>query len=168
MKRQPCSTLSTTINGSGSRDITVKGFAFLFVGTKLARAIHISNIILNCFWSLFKNVNPLTKRQENESCLIFKRNIAHLTHRQIAFAERLKVFLCMQSLPEHVVFGRYTSLMRIIVLFLYPQSGVNALHILIAFNYFTPACNVIFVLVKMVNFAMVRVDIFCKKKLIAV
>ena len=57
--------------------------------------------------------------------------------------------------------------MRIIVLLSYPQSGVNALHIVIALKYFTLVCNVKSVLVKMVNFAMVKVDIYCKKKLTA-
>ena len=60
--------------------------------------IHISNNILKWFWVLFKNVNPRTKRQEKRISLIFKRNIAHLTHRRalraliIASAERLKSF----------------------------------------------------------------------------
>ena len=58
--------------------------------------------------------------------------------------------------------------MRIIVLLLKPQSGVNALHTVIALNYFTLVCNVISVLVKMVNFAMAKIDNFCKNKLIAV
>ena len=57
--------------------------------------------------------------------------------------------------------------MRIIVLLSYPQSGVNALHIVIALNYFTFVCTVISVLVQMVNFAMLKVDNFCKKILIA-
>ena len=58
--------------------------------------------------------------------------------------------------------------MRIIVLLSHSQSSVNALHFVIALNYFTLACNVISVLVEMVNFAMVKVDNFCKIKMIAV
>ena len=54
------------------------------------------------------------------------------------------------------------------MLLLYPQSGVNALHTVIALNYFTLVCNVISVLVEMVNSTMVEVDIFCKIKLITV
>ena len=50
----------------------------------------------------------------------------------------------------------------------YPRSGVNAPHIVIDLNYFTLVCNVISVLVEMVNFALVKVDNFCKNKLIAV
>ena len=50
----------------------------------------------------------------------------------------------------------------------YPQSGVNALHIEIALNYFTRVCNVISVLVGMVNFAMVRVNNIFENKLIGV
>ena len=54
------------------------------------------------------------------------------------------------------------------MLLLYPQSGVNELHIVIAPNYFTLVCNFISVLVKMVIFTMVKVDNFCKNKLIIV
>ena len=96
MNIQPGSTLSTVINGSRSCYITTNRFAFLSVETILARRIHISNNILNCFWFLFKNVNPLTKRQEKGVCWIFKRNIAHLAHIPtlrtliIASAKRLK------------------------------------------------------------------------------
>ena len=58
--------------------------------------IDISKDILNGFWVLFKNVNPMTKLYEIGIRLIFKKNIAHLTHRPtlrtliIAFAKRLK------------------------------------------------------------------------------
>ena len=58
--------------------------------------------------------------------------------------------------------------MRIIVPLSYPQSGVNALHIVIALNYFTPVCNRISVFVEMVIFAMVKVGNFPKDELIAV
>ena len=44
---------------------------------------------------------------------------------------------------------------------------VNALHILIALKYFTLVCNLTPVPVEMVNFAIVKVDNFCKNKLIA-
>ena len=84
------------------------------------------------------------------------------------FCRVIEKSLCRQSLPEHFVFGQYTSPMIIIVLMSYPQSMVNALHIVIAINYFTFVCNVISVLVEVVNFAMVKVDNFCKNKLIAV
>ena len=49
-----------------------------------------------------------------------------------------------------------------------PQSGVNALHIVIAVCYSTLVCNVTSVLVEMVNFTMDKVDNFYKNKLIAV
>ena len=106
--------------------------------------------------------------------MIFKRNIAHLIHRRtlrtliIASTEKLKVFLSRHSLPEHFVFGQYTSRRRTMVPLSYPQSGVNAQHIVIALSCFTLVCNVISVLVEMVNFAMVKVDNFCKNRLIAV
>ena len=96
MNKQPGSTLSTTLNGSRSCYVTVKRCTFLSVKTILAWTIDISNRILNWFWTLFKNVNPLTKRPEKGFFLIFKRNIAHLAHRRalrtvtIASAERLK------------------------------------------------------------------------------
>ena len=174
MNKQPDSTLSTTINGSRSCYITVKRFTFLSVGTILARTIDISNNVLNCFWTLFKNVNRMAKRQEKGICLTFERNIAELAHRRAmrtlitASAERLKSPLCRRSLPEHCVFGQYTSTMRLIVLLLNPQSGVNTLHIVIALNHLTLVCNVTSVLVEMVNFAMVKVDNFCKNNLVAV
>ena len=81
MNKQPSSLLSKSMNGSRSWYITTKRFAFLSVGTKFTRTIDISNNILNSLLALFKNVNPLTKRQEKGICLIFKRNIAHLAHR---------------------------------------------------------------------------------------
>ena len=104
MNMQPGSTISTNKKGSRSCYITTKRLAFLSIETVLARTIHISNNNLNCFWSLFKNVNTLTKRQEKGNCLTFKRNIAHLAHRPtlrtliIASAKRLK------SLFEHAKF----------------------------------------------------------------
>ena len=53
------------------------------------------------------------------------------------------------------------------MLLLYPQSVLNALHIMIALSYFTFVCNVISVLVEMVNFATVKFDNICKNKVIA-
>ena len=106
VKKQPGSTLSTTINVSRSCYITTNRFTFLSVETILARTIDISNNILNCFGTLFKNVNPCTKRQEKGICLIFKRNIAHLAHRGtlraliIASAERLKSLFVQAKLTQ--------------------------------------------------------------------
>ena len=48
--------------------------------------------------------------------------------------------------------------MRILVLLSYPQSGVNALHVVVALNYFTLVCNEKSIFVEMMNFAMVKVD----------
>ena len=50
----------------------------------------------------------------------------------------------------------------------YPQSMVNALHIVIALIYFRLVCNVKSVLLKVVNFETVEVDNFCKNKFFAV
>ena len=55
--------------------------------------------------------------------------------------------------------------MGLIVIPSYPQSGMNALHIVIALNYFTFVCNLISVLVEMINFAMVKVDSFGKERI---
>ena len=67
----------------------------------------------------------------------------HLAHRRalrtliIAFTERLKSVLCRQILPEQFEFRQYPSPMRIVVLLSYPQSGVNALHFIIALKIVT-------------------------------
>ena len=82
MKKRLGSTLSTTINGSRSCYLTTNRFTFLSVETIPARTIDISNNIRNCFRTHSKNVNPCNKRQEKGMCLVFKRNIAHLTHRR--------------------------------------------------------------------------------------
>ena len=174
MHKQPGSTLSTSINGSRSCYITTNKFAFLSVETILARTIHISNNFLNRLCSPFKNVHSLTKRQEKGVCLFFKRNIPHLTHRPtlrtliIASAKRLKRFLCRQSLPKHFVFGQYTSPIRIILLLSYPESGVNVLHIVIAFKNITLVSNKKSILVENFDFAVTQVDNFWKNELITV
>ena len=96
MNKQQGSTLSTTTNGSRSYYISTKKYAFLSVGTILARTKDISNNLLNWFWALFRNINAFAKRPERGSCWIFKRNIAHLSHGRplrtliTASAERLK------------------------------------------------------------------------------
>ena len=96
MKKQPGATLSRAINGSRSCYKTTKRFAFLSVGTILARTTDISSDILNWFWSLFKDVKTLTKGHGKGICFIFKENFAHLTQRRalraliIASAKRLK------------------------------------------------------------------------------
>ena len=58
--------------------------------------------------------------------------------------------------------------MRIIVLFSCPQSGVNALHIVIALKNVTLVSNKISILVEMFDFAVTQVDDFCKNELITV
>ena len=173
MNKQPGSTLSTTINGSRSCYITNNRFAFLSVETILARTIDISNNILNCFRTLFKNVNPCTKRLEKGIYLIFKRNIAHLTHRQTHIAdlenhfcrEIEKSFFCRQSLPKHFAFGENTSPMIIMALLSYAQS---VLHIVIALKNVTLLGNKKSILVEMFDFTVTQVDNFCKNELITV
>ena len=100
MNKQPGSTLSTSINGSRSCYISTKRFAFLSVGTTVARTIDISNNILNWFWVLFKNVNPLAKRQEEGISLIFRRHIAHLAHRRALRALIIASAKILKSLFE--------------------------------------------------------------------
>ena len=58
--------------------------------------------------------------------------------------------------------------MRIIVLLSYPQSGVNALHIVIALKIITLVSNKKSILVEMFDFAVTQVDNFCKNELITV
>ena len=154
------------MNGSRSSHITTNGFAFLSVETKLAGTKHISDNILNRFWSLFKNVNPWTKRQEKGVYLIFKRNIAHLTHRRalraliIASAERLKSLFVQAKFTQ---FGQYTSPMIILALLSYAQSE---LHIVNALKNVTLVSNKKSILVEMLDFAVTQVDNFCKNELI--
>ena len=96
MNKQSCCTFSTTLIGSRSCYITTNKLAFLSVEAILTGTIHISNDILNWFWILFKNINPLTKRKEKRVYWIFKTNIAHFTHKRalrtfiIASAHRFK------------------------------------------------------------------------------
>ena len=174
VNKQPGSTSSSSMNGSRSCYITVKRFAFLSVGTILVRTIDMSNNILNCFWALFKNVNPLTKRQRKEKCLIFKRKMAHLAHRPtlrtliIVSDKRLKSIFVQAKFTQTLCIWAIHVPLRIIELLSYPQSGVNALHIVNALDYFTLVRNVISVLVEMVNSTMVKVDNFCEKELISV
>ena len=96
-----------------------------------------------------------------------KEYCAHDTQTRIAGID-IRFCRKIEKFTEQFVFGQYTSPMRIIVLLSYPQSGVSALHIVIALKNLPLVCNVISVLVEMVNFAMVKVDNFCMNRLIAV
>ena len=58
--------------------------------------------------------------------------------------------------------------MRKIVLLSYPQSGANALHIVIALKNVTFISNKKSILVEMFDFAVTHVDNFCKNELITV
>ena len=60
------------------------------------------------------------------------------------------------------------SPMRIIVLLSYQQSGVNALHIVIALKNVTPVSNKKSILVEMIDFTVTQVENFCKNELITV
>ena len=54
------------------------------------------------------------------------------------------------------------------MLFSYPQSGVNALHIVIALKNVTFVGNKKSIIVEMFDFAVTQVDDFCKNELITV
>ena len=58
--------------------------------------------------------------------------------------------------------------MRKIVPLSYPQSGVNALHIVIALKNVTLVGNKKSILVEMFDFAVTQVDNFCENELITV
>ena len=60
------------------------------------------------------------------------------------------------------------SPIRIIVLLSYPQSGANALHIVITLENVTLVSNKKSILVEMFDFAVTQVDNFCENELIAV
>ena len=60
------------------------------------------------------------------------------------------------------------SSMRKIVPLSYPQSGVNALHIVIALKKVILVSNKKSILVEMLDFAVTQVDNFCKNELITV
>ena len=62
----------------------------------------------------------------------------------------------MQSFSEHIVFEQNTFPISLLVLLSYQQSGVNVLYIVISLKCFTFVCNVISVLVEVVDFAMVK------------
>ena len=50
----------------------------------------------------------------------------------------------------------------------YPQSGVNALHFVIALKVFTLVSNKKSILVQMLDFAVAQVDNFCRNEFITV
>ena len=58
--------------------------------------------------------------------------------------------------------------MRKTVLLSYPQSGVNALHTVIALKIVTLVSNKKLILVEMFDFAVTQVDNFCKIEMITV
>ena len=58
--------------------------------------------------------------------------------------------------------------MRIIALLSYPQSGVNALHSVIALKHVTLLSNKKSIAVEMVDFAVTQVNNFCKNELVTV
>ena len=166
MIKKPGSALSKSISRSRSCYITVKTLAFLSVETILAMTIHFYNNILIWFWTLFKSVNLLAKRQEKGNRLMFKRNIAHLDYGRAlrasinASAERLKSLfvqamftrtLCKST--RHVPNENFSGVVK-------PRIRCESATHRNCFEYFTFVSNVLFVLVETVSFAMVKVDKF--------
>ena len=107
--------------------------------------------------------------------MFFKWNIAHLAHRRtlraliIASVKRLKsLFVQAEFTQTLCIFVQYMSPMRIIVLLSYPQSGLEALHIVIALKNNTPVSNKKSILVDVFNFTVTQVNNFCKNELITV
>ena len=171
MKKQPGSTLSTTINGSWSCYITTNRFALLSDETILARTIDISNNMLNCFGTLFTNVNPCTKRQEKAICLIFKRNIPHLAHRRtlrtliITSAERLKSLLVQALFTQTLCIWTIHVSNRNNSAFVKPTISATRRNC-------SEKCYTCkqkkSILVEMFDFAVTQIDKFCKNELITV
>ena len=93
---------------------------------------------------------------------------ARCGHWQSPLQRDWKVFLCRKSLSEQFVFGQYTSPMRILVPLSYPQSGVNALQIVIALKNVTLVSNKKSILKEMLDFTVTQVDNFCKNEVITV
>ena len=81
------------------------------------------------------------------------------------FFQDFQVFLRTQSFSEHISFERYKFTIGFMILNSKRQSGVIVLRIVIALNNFTLVCNVISVLVEVVNFVIVKVDNFCKYRI---
>ena len=135
---------------------------------------HISKNILSCFLRLFKIIKPLTWPN-------FKKNVFFVPQRECraiytlstledidsCFCREIekKIFLCTQGVSEHIVFGQCTYPITLKMLLSDRESGANALHIIIALNYFTLVCNVISVLVQVGSLVMDKVNNFCKNKL---
>ena len=105
----------------------------------------------------------MAKRQKDGICLIFKKDIAQLAHRH---ALRTWIIASAKRLKSLFVEAKFTGTLCIRTIHI-PNEG-NSTIIVNALNFFTVFHNVISVFVEMVNFAMVKVDNFCKNKLIAV
>ena len=69
---------------------------------------------------------------------------------------------------QTVCIGQYTSPMRTKALLAYPQSGVNALHIVIALKIVTFVGNKKSIPVEIFDFTVTQVNNFCKNELITV
>ena len=91
-------------------------------------------------------------------------------------ALRTPIITSFKSLKSSLVYANFFRTMfvwtmqvpNLNTLLSYRYSGVNELHNLYSLNYFTHVCNGISVLAELVKFAMVKVDNFCKYKLIIV
>ena len=162
------------MNGSRSWYVTFKKFTFLSVKTKLAITLDISNNILNWLWTLFKNVEPLTKRQGKRIYLIFKRNTAHLAHRRalriliIASAQRLKSLFVQATFTQTLCFWTiHVSNENNSATVIPTIKGECATHRNCSKNV-TLVGYKKSILVQMFDFAVTQVDNFCENEMITV
>ena len=106
--------------------------------------------------------------------MFFKINIAHLAHRRalqsliIASAERLKSFSVQANFTRTLCIWTIQIPNENNSALSYPQTGVNALHIVVALKNVTPVSNKKSILGEMFDFAVTQVDNFYKNELITV
>ena len=163
-----------TINGFRSCYVTLKRFTFLSVETILARTTNISNNTLNWFWNLFKNVHPLSKRQEKGICLFLKRNFAQLAYKRamrtliIASAHRLKNLFVQAKFTQTLcswtthVPSENNSAIVIPTIRVEQATQCNCCQIVKLVS------NKKSILVEMFEFAVTQVDNFCENEFITV
>ena len=81
---------------------------------------------------------------------------------KVASAEVLKRLFALKSFPQHISFAQCTITISGTKQLSYRKSGVSVLYLVNALNKFTFVCNVASVLAEMAQFALIKVDIFCK------
>ena len=141
--------------------------------SKPVRIIDISQNILNSFTCLFRKINILVTLQKKMSLFVLQKeyyapnrwtcvedNESHLCWMIETF------YLCTRRLPEHTVFRRNRFPINLKMLLSSIQTRVNPLHIVNAVTFFTLFCKVISALLRMVCFAIIKLDNFYQSNLI--